>query len=86
VPPLQKEDGLIAYECPACFYVTSVIWPASKPTIDAIRPTSLGLRCCCFSRTTSPGMSAVSSALRERAGPSSTLSTKHASASRCAFS
>jgi predicted RNA-binding Zn-ribbon protein involved in translation (DUF1610 family) len=28
VPPLQNEDGLIAYECPACSYVTSVIWPA----------------------------------------------------------
>ena len=22
--PLQNEDGLIAYECPACSYVTSV--------------------------------------------------------------
>jgi hypothetical protein len=31
VPPFQKEDGLIAYECPACDYVTSVIWPASQP-------------------------------------------------------
>ena len=27
VLPLQNEDGLIAYECPACSYVTSVIWP-----------------------------------------------------------
>ena len=30
MPPLQKEDGLIAYECPACSYATSVIWPARK--------------------------------------------------------
>ena len=37
VLPLQNEDGLIAYECPACSYVTSVIWPAKgKLTIDAM--------------------------------------------------
>jgi uncharacterized Zn finger protein len=37
VPPLQNEDGLIAYECPACSYVTSVIWPAKRQmTIDAM--------------------------------------------------
>jgi predicted RNA-binding Zn-ribbon protein involved in translation (DUF1610 family) len=34
VPPLQNEDGLIAYECPACSYVTSVIWPAKRQTDD----------------------------------------------------
>jgi hypothetical protein len=28
VPPLRNEDGLIACECSACSYVTSVIWPA----------------------------------------------------------
>ena len=27
VPPLKNEDGLIAFECAACSYVTSVIWP-----------------------------------------------------------
>jgi predicted RNA-binding Zn-ribbon protein involved in translation (DUF1610 family) len=32
VPPLQTEDGLIAYECPACSYMTSVIWPAKGQT------------------------------------------------------
>jgi transcription elongation factor Elf1 len=32
VPPLQKEDGLIAYECTACSYTTSVIWPAKGQT------------------------------------------------------
>jgi hypothetical protein len=32
VPPLQNEDGLIAYECPTCSYVTSVIWPAKGQT------------------------------------------------------
>ena len=37
VLPLQNEDGLIAYECPACSYVTSVIWPAKgRLTIDAM--------------------------------------------------
>ena len=34
VLPLQNEDGLIAYECPACSYVTSVIWPFSRQTDD----------------------------------------------------
>ena len=34
VLPLQNEDGLIAYECPACSYVTSVIWPAKKRQTD----------------------------------------------------
>jgi hypothetical protein len=36
VPPLQKEPGLIAYEYPACGYVTSVILPAdTRPDDDA---------------------------------------------------
>ena len=34
VLPLQNADGLIAYECPACSYVTSVIWPAGEQTKD----------------------------------------------------
>ena len=34
VLPLQNADGLIEYECPACSYVTSVIWPAGKQTKD----------------------------------------------------
>ena len=34
VLPLQNEDGLIAYECPACSYVTSVIRPAKKRQTD----------------------------------------------------
>ena len=42
VLPLQNADGLIAYECPACSYVTSVIWPAGKQTTLKLRPTGLG--------------------------------------------
>ena len=47
VPPLQTEDGLIAYECPACSYMTSVIGRRKgKPKFDAmalkLRPTDLG--------------------------------------------
>ena len=34
VEPLQKEAGLIAYECSACGYVMSVILPAAKQTDD----------------------------------------------------
>ena len=34
VAPLQKEPGLIAYECSACGYVTSVILPAGKQSND----------------------------------------------------
>ncbi len=34
VEPLQKEAGLIAYECSACGYVTSVILPAGQQTND----------------------------------------------------
>jgi transcription elongation factor Elf1 len=36
VPPLQNEDGLIAYECSACGYVTSVILPAGMQTNDDV--------------------------------------------------
>jgi hypothetical protein len=28
IAPLADEPGLIAYECPACRYVTSVLWPS----------------------------------------------------------
>jgi hypothetical protein len=31
IAPLVDEPGLIAYECPACRYVTSVLWPPSQP-------------------------------------------------------
>jgi hypothetical protein len=34
VEPLQKEAGLIAYECSGCGYVTSVILPAGEQTKD----------------------------------------------------
>jgi uncharacterized C2H2 Zn-finger protein len=30
MPPTRSGDGLIAYECPACSYVKSEIWPAQK--------------------------------------------------------
>ena len=40
VPPLQWEDGLVAYECPGCSYVTSVIWPAGNQTKDDAPQTS----------------------------------------------
>ena len=34
IAPLRNEPGLIAYECSACGYVTSVILPAGKQTND----------------------------------------------------
>jgi len=30
IAPLAEEPGLIAYECPACGYVTSVLWPSQN--------------------------------------------------------
>ena len=31
IAPLADGPGLIGYECPACFYVTSVLLPPSQP-------------------------------------------------------
>jgi hypothetical protein len=31
IAPLGDESGLIAYECPACRYVTSVLWQPTEP-------------------------------------------------------
>jgi hypothetical protein len=31
ITPLQDQPGLIAYECPACRFVTSEILPAKPP-------------------------------------------------------
>ena len=30
--PSRRRMGSIAYECPACSYLTSVIWPAKRQT------------------------------------------------------
>ena len=30
IAPLQHDPGLIAYECPACGYVTSVVVPPAE--------------------------------------------------------
>jgi hypothetical protein len=32
IAPLVNESGLIAYECPACLYVTSVFWQPEEPS------------------------------------------------------
>jgi hypothetical protein len=33
IAPLSpQESGLIAYECPACLYVTSVLWQPEEPS------------------------------------------------------
>jgi hypothetical protein len=31
IPPVVHETGLIAYECPACRYLTSVLWQPNEP-------------------------------------------------------
>jgi hypothetical protein len=31
IAPLVNESGLIAYECPVCRYVTSVLWQPKEP-------------------------------------------------------
>jgi hypothetical protein len=31
IAPVVRESGLIAYECPACRYVTSVLWQPKEP-------------------------------------------------------
>jgi hypothetical protein len=31
IAPLVHESGLIAYECSACRYVTSVLWQPKEP-------------------------------------------------------
>ena len=31
IAPLVHESGLIAYECPGCHYVTSVLWHPDEP-------------------------------------------------------
>ena len=31
IQPLIHEAGLIAYECPACRYVTSILWHPDEP-------------------------------------------------------
>jgi transposase-like protein len=32
IAPVQGEPGLIAYECPSCRYITSVLTPADGET------------------------------------------------------
>ena len=31
IQPLIHEAGLVAYECPACLYVTSILWHPGEP-------------------------------------------------------
>jgi transposase-like protein len=31
IAPIVHEPGLIGYECPACHYVTSVLWHPEEP-------------------------------------------------------
>jgi hypothetical protein len=31
IVPLAGEPGLIAYECPVCRYVTSILWQPKEP-------------------------------------------------------
>jgi hypothetical protein len=31
IQPLVHEAGLIAYECQACLYVTSILWHPDEP-------------------------------------------------------
>jgi hypothetical protein len=31
IAPVVRESGLIAYECPSCHYVTSVLWQPKEP-------------------------------------------------------
>jgi hypothetical protein len=31
IAPLGHESGLVAYECPACRYLTSVLWQPNEP-------------------------------------------------------
>jgi hypothetical protein len=31
IAPVVRENGLIAYECPSCHYVTSVLWQPKEP-------------------------------------------------------
>jgi hypothetical protein len=31
IEPVQTDPGLIAYECPSCGYVTSVLVPSTLP-------------------------------------------------------
>jgi hypothetical protein len=31
IAPVVHEPGLIAYECPACYYVTSEFWQPKDP-------------------------------------------------------
>jgi hypothetical protein len=33
IAPLPKDPGLVAYECPACSYVTSVFLPAGRASV-----------------------------------------------------
>ena len=43
IAPLRDEPGLIAYECPACSYVTSLfVSPAEHIMALKLRPTGLG--------------------------------------------
>ena len=34
IAPVQREPGLIAYECPSCGYVTSVLIEPQPSTIE----------------------------------------------------
>jgi hypothetical protein len=36
IDPLRNEPGLVAYECPACVYVTSVLLPGDGRTKDDV--------------------------------------------------
>jgi predicted RNA-binding Zn-ribbon protein involved in translation (DUF1610 family) len=51
IAPMGRQPGLVAYECPKCAYVTSVLAsratgrPAARPREDAVigRPAAFGL-------------------------------------------
>jgi hypothetical protein len=31
IAPVANQSGLVAYECPGCRYVTSILWPEEVP-------------------------------------------------------
>ena len=31
IAPVVHQSGLVAYECPGCRYVTSILWPEEDP-------------------------------------------------------
>jgi transposase-like protein len=42
IAPIQEEPGLVAYECPSCNYVTSVLLPPAGATSS--NPKSPGVK------------------------------------------